>query len=138
MKTAIDSSVLIAIVNGEAAGPSWETSLAEAARQGPLLITPVVYAELAAGFSDVALLDAELGRLNVVYSPIEQPAAFAAGQIFRAYRQAGGPRLHMIPDFLVASHALHQADRLAAIDRGYLRTYFPALALLKQKSAAAP
>jgi hypothetical protein len=90
MKTAIDSSVLFAIVNREAVGASWENSLAEAAHQGALLITPVVYAELAAGFSDVALLDLELCRLNIIYSPIEQPAAFAAGRIFRAYRQAGG------------------------------------------------
>jgi len=40
----------------------------------------------------------------------------------------------MIPDFLVAGHALHQADRLAAIDRGYLRAYFPSLRLLAAKA----
>ena len=130
MTTAVDSSVLLAIVNGETAGPAWESALAQAAGEGSLLISPVVYAELAAGFSDVALLDAELARLNIFYSPIEKPAAYAAGQIFRAYRRAGGPRTHMIPDFLVAAHALHQADRLAAIDRGYLRAYFPSLSLL--------
>jgi predicted nucleic acid-binding protein len=128
--TAVDSSVLIAIVNREANGPVWRLALLEAGTEGSLLVSPVVYAELAAGFSDVALLDAELGQLNILYSPIEKPAAFAAGRIFRAYRDAGGPRTHMIPDFLVAAHALRQADRLAAIDRGYLRAYFPSLTLL--------
>jgi predicted nucleic acid-binding protein len=36
----------------------------------------------------------------------------------------------LIPDFLIAAHASVQADRLAALDRGYLRTYFPDLRIL--------
>jgi hypothetical protein len=46
------------------------------------------------------------------------------------YRREGGPRQHLIPDFLIAAHAQVQCNRLAAIDRGYLRRYFPKLKLL--------
>lgn len=50
---------------------------------------------------------------------------------FRRYRQAGGPRQHLIPDFIIAAHAVTQAGRLAAADRGYLRRWFPGLVLLQ-------
>jgi len=71
-----------------------------------------------------------LDRLHIFYEPIEAASAYLAGQIFFRYRREGGPRQHLIPDFLIAAHASVQAHRLAAIDRGYLRTYFPALNLL--------
>lgn len=50
---------------------------------------------------------------------------------FRAYRKTGGPREHMIPDFLIAAHAEVQANRLAAVGRGYLRPYFSNLTALR-------
>ncbi len=50
--------------------------------------------------------------------------------IIKSYRKAGGPREHLVPDFLIAAHAQIQANRLAAVDRGYLRTWFPELELL--------
>ena len=78
--------------------------------------------------SDSALAD--LDRLNLVYDVISPDSAYLAGQIFLRYRREGGPRLHLLPDFLIAAHATMQAERLAEIDRGYLRRYFPDLELL--------
>jgi predicted nucleic acid-binding protein len=52
MATLIDSNILIDVLN---VGSSWEVwslnRLAEARRAGPVIINPLILAELAAGFS---------------------------------------------------------------------------------------
>jgi hypothetical protein len=130
MRTALDSSVLVQLYRKQPGWERWRDLLAKAAGEGELILSPVAFAEYSIAYPSVASARADLDRLRVVYEPIAPEAAFLAGQTFLRYRRAGGPRVHLIPDFLIAAHACVQADRLAAIDRGYLRTYFPSLALL--------
>jgi predicted nucleic acid-binding protein len=130
MITALDSSVLWAIVKREPGHKPWLDALAHAASKGPLVISPVAYAELAPSTRTEPELTSFLERLAIAFDPIKPAAAFLAGLAFKRYRQAGGPRQHLVPDFLIAAHAQSQAHRLAAIDRGYLRTWFPDLRLL--------
>lgn len=131
MITAIDSSVLWAIIKQEAGWEGWENALIHAASEGPLIISPIAFAELAPSAPDEASLQGFLQALAITFDDISPAAAFASGQTFKRYRKAGGPRQHLVPDFVIAAHAQIQADRLAAIDRGYLRQWFPQLTLLK-------
>ena len=130
MTTALDSSVLWAIIRREAGYQHWLRTLIEAASAGPLIISPVAFAELAPSTSDEGELLDFLARLAVTYEPISPAAAHLAGLTFKRYRKAGGPREHLVPDFIIAAHAQTHAQRLAAIDRGYLRRWFPSLRLL--------
>jgi len=131
MILALDSSALLCIFNDEAGADAWLDAMVSARRQGPLIVCEVVYAELAPAFPERGGLQAALGHLGARFDPIQSQAAWLAGRTFKTYRQAGGPRKHLIPDFLIAAHAQVQADQLAATDRGYLRRYFPDLPLLR-------
>lgn len=130
MRTAVDSSVLWAVLNEEPDAGDWVVALQKAADLGSLLICPVVFAEMTPSAGSAAELLAILGRLGVSYDPFLPESAFLAGLTFKQYRREGGPRTHLIPDFLIAAHAQVQADRLAAKDRGYFRRYFPSLKLM--------
>ncbi len=130
MITALDSSVLWAIIKSEPGHELWLQTLLQAAAEGPLIISPVAFAELSPSTANTAGLLEFLTRLAISYEAITPDAAHLAGQTFKRYRQAGGPRQHLVPDFLIAAHAQTQANRLAAIDRGYLRQWFPRLELL--------
>lgn len=127
---AVDTSVLLAIFKGEPKGEFWLECLQSAAEAATLLVSSVVLAEIRSFFpSDDACRNA-LRKLDVRHSPFTEEASLLAGKIFRIYRDEGGPRKTILPDFLVAAHAATQADSLATEDRGYLRAYFPAIRLL--------
>lgn len=131
MRTAVDSSVLLCILRQQPGWEHWRATLTRATEDGCLLLCPVAFAECSVGFPNTEEALAKFDSLCLIYDGFSPECAYLAGQIFLRYRREGGPRQHLIPDFLVAAHACTQADRLAAIDRGYLHAYFPELPLLQ-------
>lgn len=133
MITAVDTSVLIAIAKHEAVAHAWVVALEEAHGDGEVVICDVVAAEFFAVLLQEAKFRESLAALGLAFSATSLESAQLAGAIFKQYRREGGPREHLIPDFLIGAHAQIQTDRIAAIDRGYLRRYFPRLQILKPK-----
>ena len=131
MKTAVDSSALLAIFKDEPGASSFLNRIHEGLMQGEVVLCDIVVAEVGALFKDAEAFRAVLGKLGLQLDPIRFETACEAGRIFRAYRQAGGRREHLIPDFLVGAHAWRQGGgRLIGSDRGFYRSYFKQLELL--------
>ena len=69
------------------------------------------------------------------YFPNEVLGTFVdAGKAWKEYRSRGGSRKRIVSDFLIASHALNQADRLLTRDRGFYRSYYQKLQVVDSSS----
>ncbi len=130
MNTAIDSSVIIAIIRRESTGETWMDRLIQARESGGLLACEAVWAETRQLYSSRAAHVEAMAEIGVQYSPMLAPAAALAGEIQKAYRKAGGKRDRLLVDFMVGAHALIQADQLATSDVGFLRSHFLQLKIL--------
>jgi len=130
MITAIDTNILLDIlVPNEAFYELSASALEDAAGQGSLVVSDIVYAELCIHFEAQRDCDAFFGSNEIRVQALTREAHFLASRAWRSYRQQGGKRTRILADFLIGAHAQKQATRLLSRDRGFYRKLFPQLAL---------
>jgi len=105
-------------------------ALRKASREGRLIVSESVIAEVRPAFESNALFEEFLGDWGLEFMPSTLRSSIRAGEMLRQMlarkkRQEG----RILPDFLIGARALEYADRLLARDRGFLRDYFTELAL---------
>lgn len=104
------------------------------ADRGRLLINPVVYSEIAAGYDTKESLEGALSLFSFVRAQLPWDAAFLASRAFKAYRSRGGPRRSALPDFFIGAHAAVAQLTLLTRDAARYRTYFPTLSIIAPDS----
>ena len=128
--TLVDSNVILDLVTADKRWLEWSsTQLVQAADTGPVAINPVIFAECAYGYEDLADLLSDLPP-GMEMLPLPYEAAFLAGQAFANYRRLGGKRERILGDFYVGAHAQVAGLTLLTRDATRYRTYFPKVKLI--------
>jgi hypothetical protein len=127
----VDTNVLIDVSVGDPTWGDWSAAALRAALdESVVVINPIVYGELAAGFSTVEALDALVPEDLYRREAIPYPAAFLAGVAHREVRRRGSPRPITIADLFIGAHAAVAGYRLLTRNARRYRTYFPRLELI--------
>jgi hypothetical protein len=138
MITAIDTNILLDIlVPNEDFYEASATALQDAASEGSLVVSDIVYAELCIHFETQRESDGFLESNEIRVQALAREAHFLASRAWRTYRQQGGKRTRILADFLIGAHAQKQATRLLSRDRGFYRKLFPSLDLHDPAGATA-
>ena len=131
MSTLVDSNVLIDLLEKPDDRNTWSSrQVREAGDLGPVVVNPIVLAELAIGFDDVLALDRFLMGIDMTREGLPWTAAFQAGKAHAVYRRRGGLRQRTLPDFLIGAHAAFRRYSLLTRDPSRYRTYFPSLDII--------
>ena len=139
---AIDSSVLVDLLGGDARALAAEDALREAMEQGSVVACDVVIAEVVTGVGHGSEMLQALEGAGIAYSPMEFRAAARAGEMQRRYRERVNEadrkrgaavvpaQRRVVSDFLVGAHALLQCQGLITRDAGFFRDYFKGLKVI--------
>lgn len=133
--TVVDSSVLLDVFTQDAQWLEWsEAQLVEAAQRGAIVLNAVVLAEIAPRFSRIEALHDALPSMAAIEN-IPFAASFLAGHAHANYREAGGAREAILPDFVIGAHAAVTNRPLLTRDPRRIATYIPGAALISPQAS---
>ncbi|MEF2072835.1 type II toxin-antitoxin system VapC family toxin [Consotaella aegiceratis] len=128
--TLVDSNILIDLLGTGPLAQGSVEALVEAFGRGDIVISAVVWAEIAVpGLAEELLLQ-KVSWLRPRREALPFEAAFPAGLAHRRYRERGGRRERTLPDFLIGAHALIRGHCLLTRDASRYRSYFPELDII--------
>jgi predicted nucleic acid-binding protein len=127
----VDTCVLIDVLDADAQWAEWSRDqLDRWSSRGPLIINPVIYAELSVGSESMESVDRVLAEAELDFREIPRDALFLAGKAFQLYRHRGGTRSGVLSDFFIGAHAAVLGVPVLTRDLGRYRGYFRRLKLV--------
>jgi predicted nucleic acid-binding protein len=133
VRTAVDTNILLDVLLPDVSHQKRSLALLKRGlSEGILCICEVVAAELGAQFDEVQDMERFLRDVGIVLSKTSLAGLHDAGKRWRLYAsKRGGTRERVVADFVIAAHAVHDADRLLTRDLGFYRAHFADLTLLQ-------
>ena len=129
--TLVDACVILDLTTNDPKWGDWsEEAIAQAADEGPLVINPIVYAEVSVDFTSIEELDEMLDDADFRREPLPFEAGFLSGKAYVTCRRRGGTRRSPLADFYIGAHAAVAGHRLLTRDVTRYGTYFPTVPLL--------
>lgn len=126
----VDSNILLDIATNDPAWGDWSAgALAKVAENSPLIINPIIDAEVSISFTSIEALDAALSAALYQREALPWEAGSWRGSV-RAVLPARGVRSSPLPDFYIGAHAAIGALALLTRDAARYRSYFPKLEIL--------
>lgn len=127
----IDTNVIIDVLRDDPEWAPWsESQLLRCIETDELAINPIIYAELAVGFTKASALEKALHPWPLVRLDLPYDASFLAAQAFRRYRERGGTRRAPLPYFYIGAHAQISGLKLLTRDTSRYATYFPKVQII--------
>ena len=126
----VDTNVLVDVIHQDPIWLDWSLRELIKAQNQEILTNYVVYAELHTHNTAGPPIDAFLQNLGVQVLDLSRPAAQLAALAFRSYRQRGGTKTGVLPDFFIGAHAQAEGFQLLTRDAGRYRSYFPGIDLI--------
>ncbi|MCR5858754.1 type II toxin-antitoxin system VapC family toxin [Mesorhizobium sp. J428] len=127
----VDTNVILDVATFDPNWAIWSLDQLElASASGPLLINEIVYAELSVGYTLIEELDDLVEQMELEMLQIPRSALFLAGKAYQRYRQSGGTRTGVLPDFFIGAHAAVLQVPVLTRDVARYRAYFPTVRLI--------
>ena len=124
-----DSNVVIELIETGFDSP-FADRIGQIQKDHSLYSNIIIFAEVSSGFPAVSYVSGLFDQFNFTIMPLELPECYRAGRAFAEYRQRGGTRSAILPDFLIGAQAEIRRWPLVTRDRKGFASYFPDLEII--------
>lgn len=132
MTTLLDTNIVIALLDPEDHFHAWAAGkLEDLKADGPTVISDMVYCEVSVAMDNSDQMDEAISSLGLDRITCSNEALFRAGKAYLRYkRENKGPKLGVLPDFIIGALADAEDIPLWTTNRQDYVGYYPNLALI--------
>jgi predicted nucleic acid-binding protein len=127
----VDTNIRLDIANRNPVWLNWSASqMMQLSKIHDLVINPIIYAEFSVTYVLLAEVEKSISDLGLKVADIPRVAAFPAGKGCNQDRKLGGSKTGVLPELIIAAHAMVLNCPLLTRDTRRYATYFPAVHLV--------